>query len=61
MILVFFPELYNLYVTSADREFKKNCENVRNFLRKLVRDKREQLRKEPESAAYKSDILSILL
>ena len=61
MILVFFPELYSLYVTSADREFKKNCENVRNFLRKLVRDKREQLRKEPESAAYKSDILSILL
>jgi hypothetical protein len=56
--IVVFPFLADIYITIKERAILRNCQRLRNFILKIVHQRREMNLTQTESSA---DLLGILL
>lgn len=59
--LLFCSSLIYCHITQFEKDLKANCLAIRAFFKELVNKRKQLMEKDPEAAALKQDLLSILL
>ena len=59
--VVIFPQLAAHFVLPSERDSVKNCVAIRALFLKMIGQRRAEMKSDPENAAKKGDLLSILL